>query len=245
MFDAQASTTPVFLPLHDVLSNLPAASLRMRDDQIEQEKGADFDTPFSAKAKEDARRFKVAGAPVPKPAVAADEEVVVVTEENESSASGTGSPSLESGASILAETADASSPIGTRTALQAALDTDDELDAKAVVGHINKMAGLKACAIMFADGLSLAGKLPEEYQAEGLCAMAPSLLQRIENHMVGTKVGALRAMTLSCTSAAITFLMQGNLCLAALHTTNDLTAELRERLACVVHELSRKYSNPV
>jgi len=159
--------------------------------------------------------------------------VLVLTEEDDSTA----------GVSIPAEAAGASPP--TRTALQAALDTDDELDAKAVVSHVNKMPGVEACAIMFGDGLSLAGKLPEEFGAEGLCAMAPSLLERIENHMVQTKLGTLRAMTLSCTSAAVTFLMHDNLCLAALHPTNDLAAEVRERLGCVVHELSRKYSNPV
>ena len=54
------------LPLHEVLKNLPTASLRMRDDQEEQEAGANFATPFSAKAEEDAKRFNVAGTPVAK-----------------------------------------------------------------------------------------------------------------------------------------------------------------------------------
>ncbi|MBA2430934.1 MAG: hypothetical protein H0V56_02315, partial [Chthoniobacterales bacterium] len=53
----------VVLPLHEVLKNLPAATLRMREDQEEQEKGANFATPFSAKAEEDAKRFNVAPTP--------------------------------------------------------------------------------------------------------------------------------------------------------------------------------------
>ena len=59
----------VMLPLHEVLKNLPAASLRMRDDQEEQEAGANFATPFSAKAEEDAKRFNIAGTAVAKPIV--------------------------------------------------------------------------------------------------------------------------------------------------------------------------------
>ena len=139
----------------------------------------------------------------------------------------------------------ASSDRPLRTPLQVALDTDEKLDAKAVVAHVNKTSGVKACAIMFSDGLSLAGSLPAELEAEGLCAMAPSLMQRIENHIVETKFGALRGMTLNCLKGAVTFFMHENLCLAALHSGGDLTTEAREKLSRVVHELSRKYSNPV
>jgi predicted regulator of Ras-like GTPase activity (Roadblock/LC7/MglB family) len=132
-----------------------------------------------------------------------------------------------------------------RAPLQVALDTDDQLDAKGVVDLINKMPGVKACAMMFGDGLSLAGNLPAELEADGLCAMAPSLLQRIENHMVETKLGELRGMTLSCAKGALTFFMHDNLCLAAFHGSDALTAEIREKLANVALELSRKYSHPV
>src|SRR2546430_1199235 len=60
----------VALPLQEVLKNLPAASLRMRDDQEEQDAGQNFATPFSAKAEEDAKRFNVPATPVTKPIVA-------------------------------------------------------------------------------------------------------------------------------------------------------------------------------
>ena len=56
----------ITLPLQEVLKNLPTASLRMRDDQEEQEAGANFATPFSAKAEEDAKRFNLAGKAVAK-----------------------------------------------------------------------------------------------------------------------------------------------------------------------------------
>jgi len=70
-------------------------------------------------------------------------------------------------------------------------------------------------------------------------------MQRIENHMVETKLGALRGMTLACANGAVTFFMHENLCLAALHAGDELSAEVREKLSRIVHELSRKYSHPV
>ncbi len=230
----------VLLPLQDVLKNLSSASLRMRADQVEQEKAADFATPFSAKAEEDAKRFNLADAmelrplkgmarqPATKGASAAPLEVLP---------SATQPVTPPEPAAIQNEN-------GIHTALQTAFEPYDELDAKAVVAHVGKMAGVQACAIMFGDGLSLAGNLPAVFQADGLCAMAPSLLQKVENHMGETKLGALRAMTLSCEQASVTFLMQNNLCLAALHSNEELAADVREGLTRAVHELSKKYSNP-
>ena len=236
-FDATAAA-PVSLPLQEVLKNLPVTSLRMRDDQEEQEQGANFATPFSAKAEEDAKRFKTSAAPVPKPVMQPIAEPVVPA-------------ALPIEPAIQEPTPPAVVPSvvkaavnGERSALQAALDTNDELDAKGVVNHVGKMPGVEACAIMFGDGLSLAGNLPENYEAEALCAMAPSVLQRVENHMADTKLGSLRAMTLSCAKAAVTFFMHDNLCLAAVHPKAELAAEVRERLSCTVQELSRMYSHP-
>ncbi|MDQ2919158.1 MAG: roadblock/LC7 domain-containing protein [Verrucomicrobiota bacterium] len=202
-FSAQEINAPVSLPLQDVLKNLPAASLRMRDDQEEQEKGSDFQTPFAAKAAEDAKRL---GPPVaPKPLKGLPQVVPTAPEEP-------------------------------------AVAPSKELDAKTMVADAAKMEGVKACAIMFADGLSLAGNLPGEFQAEALCAMGPSFLQRLGDHLAATKLGELRSMTLSCAKAAVTFFMHDNLCLAALHTKAELAADVRERLAQIVQQLSRKYS---
>ena len=281
LFDASDATATVSLPLQEVLKNLPSATLRMRDDQVEQEKGGNFATPFSAKADEDAKRFKVAGTPVEKPVAGAvpapapapapvappvgePEPVAATVAEPVPMAApapiampaiAAPAPAVTAPANVVPDVADteekakpkkkSAKVAAGRSALQTALETDDELDAKAVVAHVGKMAGVKACAIMFGDGLSLAGNLPEEYEADGLCAMAPSLLQRIENHMVETKLGALRAVTLSCSKAAVTFFMHDNLCLAALHSKDQLASDVRERLARAVHELSKTFSNPV
>jgi predicted regulator of Ras-like GTPase activity (Roadblock/LC7/MglB family) len=250
-----AEAADVLLPLQDVLKNLPAASLRMREDQVEQEAGSNFATPFSAKAEEDAKRCNIAGTPVAKPVVVMPAPEVA---QPVSVAAGVSPATLDKAAGTAATTGgDAAATTGgdttgktssdgpLRTPLQVALDTHEKLDAKAVVAHVNRIPGVKACEIMFADGLSLAGSLPAEFEADGLCAMAPSLMQRIENHIVETKFGALRGMTLTCLKGAITFFMHENLCLAALHSSGDLATEAREKLSRVVHELSRKYSHPV
>jgi predicted regulator of Ras-like GTPase activity (Roadblock/LC7/MglB family) len=240
LFQAGPGAVDIALPLQEVLRNLPATSLRMREDQEEQEAGQNFATPFSAKAEEDAKRFNVPATPVARPVRAG------VSPALEDPAADTDSATEESQAVDTAPTTEEkASDRPLRTPLQVALDTDEKLDAKGVVALVNKIPGVKACAIMFGDGLSLAGSLPEELETEGLCAMAPSLLQRLENHLVETKLGQLRGMTLSCLKGAITFYMHENLCLAALHADLDLPGETREKLSRIVHELSRKYSHPV
>ena len=252
LFQAGAGAVDVSLPLQEVLKNLPSTSLRMRDDQEEQEAGQHFATPFSAKADEDAKRFNVPATPVAKPVVpepdlAGRDSVEPKTAAPEPDRLDGVSPHQDSKgvAELNAAPEEKGSDRPLRTPLQVALDTDEKLDAKGVVALINKIPGVKACSILFGDGLSLAGSLPAEIQTDGLCAMAPSLMQRVENHLVETKLGPLRGMTLSCTKGAITFYMHENLCLAALHADIDLPGETRDKLSRIVHELSRKYSHPV
>ena len=57
LFLPDAVEAPVQLSLPNVLANLPGDSLRMRDDQEVFAQDEIFETPFLAKAKEDARRF--------------------------------------------------------------------------------------------------------------------------------------------------------------------------------------------
>jgi predicted regulator of Ras-like GTPase activity (Roadblock/LC7/MglB family) len=239
LFQAGPGAVDVLLPLQEVLKNLPATSLRMRDDQEEQEAGQNFATPFSAKADEDAKRFNVPASPVPKP-IAPEPESKVAEPAKAAVAEVKGEDAVPN---PTAQEEASDRPL--RTPLQVALNTDEKLDAKGVVALINKIPGVKSSALLFGDGLSLAGSLPPELETEGICAMAPSLMQRLENHLVDTKLGLLRGMTLSCTKGTITFYMHENLCLAALHADLDLPGETREKLSRIVHEMSRKYSHPV
>jgi predicted regulator of Ras-like GTPase activity (Roadblock/LC7/MglB family) len=259
LFQAGEGTLDVSLPLQEVLKNLPTTSLRMRDDQEEQEAGQNFATPFSAKADEDAKRFNVPAVPVAKPAMPElktvesgspreTEAADTAATTGEGKAVDTAAATREGNAADTAaatEEKERSSDRPLRTPLQVALDTDEKLDAKGVVALVNKIPGVKACSIMFGDGLSLAGSLPTDLETDGICAMAPSLLQRVETHLADTKLGLLRGMTLSCVKGVITFYMQENLCLAALHANGDLPGETRDKLSRVLHELSRKYSHPV
>ena len=242
LFQAGPGAVDVALPLQEVLKNLPAASLRMRNDQEEQDAGQNFATPFSAKAEEDAKRFNVPATPVAKPAVP---EPVAESAGAPKAVAESEDGVAHSATATEEKTEQNAGDRPLRTPLQVALNTDEKLDAKGVVALVNKTPGIKSCAILFGDGLSLAGSLPAELETDGICAMAPSLMQRIENHLVDTKLGLLRGMTLSCAKGAITFYMHENLCLAALHADVDLPADTRERLGRIVHELSRKYSHPI
>lgn len=237
LFQAGPGAVDVALPLQEVLKNMPAASLRLREDQEEQHAGENFATPFSAKAEEDAERLKVPATPVAKPT-----EPVEKSTTDGAPTIAHETPAVETAIVPEEKTSERRT---LRTPLQVALDTDEKLDAKGVVALVNKIPGVNACSILFADGLGLAGGLPPELGADGLCAMAPSLMQRLENHLVDTKLGLLRGMTLSCVKGSITFYMHENLCLAAHHAEADLPAEARDRLSRIVHELSRKYSHPV
>jgi hypothetical protein len=70
--------------------------------------------------------------------------------------------------------------------------------------------------------------------------MAPMLLQRIETHMVESRLGSLEAVTVRSTQSAITFFIKPNICLAALHCdTGSLPLETRTQLGELAENLSR------
>jgi predicted regulator of Ras-like GTPase activity (Roadblock/LC7/MglB family) len=229
LFKIGEQAADVILPLQDVLKNLPVTTLNMRTDQVVLEAGPSFVTPFSAQADEDAKRFN------PKSANVAGTPVAPVKVEE-----ATQSEVVQPATAAKREPFNLE-PTAAAAPAQAAVETD----AKAVVEELKNLAGIKGCAFMFGDGLSLAGSLPPEYETEGLCAMGPALMQRIQSHMVETKLGVLESMSLSCTKGAISFFVHQNLCLAAFHTDQQLATEVREKLAHTVHELSQKYSHPV
>ncbi len=119
---------------------------------------------------------------------------------------------------------------------------EKKLDPKEVVAQAAALPGVKACAITFSDGLSLAGELPEEIAAEGLCAMAPAILERVEQHMRETKLGSLVAVTLYTTGSAVSFFAHGNICLTALHAAGSLPPQTRTEIGQLVEKLSRTYA---
>ena len=124
----------------------------------------------------------------------------------------------------------------------AKIDIEEKIDAKKMVTRASALPGVAGCSITFADGLILAGNLPKEIAAEGLCAMAPSLLQRIDKHMLDTGLGSLMGLTLHCAKSAFTFFMHGNICLGALHADGEFSPETQSKLAEMAQKLSRTYA---
>src|SRR5438874_7857764 len=202
LFQADEVKTPVAVPLEEVLKHLPATILKLRDDQEDFAIDTDFETPFSAKAKEDARRFATDKSSTEKISDQATEQ-----------------PKFD-----IAQVA------------------EKKVDPKEVVAQVSALPGVKACAITFSDGLSLAGELPGEIAAEGLSAMAPALVKRIAQHVRETKIGSLVAVTLYASRSAVSLFAQGNICLAAVHAEGSLLAQTRTQIAELVEKLSRVYA---
>src|SRR5947209_1968461 len=199
LFQIDEAKTAVALPLEEVLKNLPATILKLRDDQEGFALDTDFETPFSIKAKEDAQRF-AAGKVTEQPAVEAKIDVTPAAEKR--------------------------------------------IDPKEVVAQASALAGVQACAITFSDGLSLAGELPEKIAAQGLCAMAPAILERIAQHVRETKLGSLVAVTIYTSGSALSFFAQRNICMTALHAEGSLPPQTRTQIAELVEKLSRTYAQP-
>ncbi|MEO5717602.1 MAG: hypothetical protein ABIR29_03415 [Chthoniobacterales bacterium] len=235
LFKADATDQPVVLPLQEVLQNLPDESLQLRGDQEEIVLTETFETPFSTKAAEDAARMKVASGPIAKPPIAIAPSVP---------AAAAPAPVLAPKPVDVVEVAAVPAAPAVRSALQVAFDTDEELDAKSIVAHTSKLPGVKACAIVFSDGLSLAGNIPAEYQTEALCALAPSLVKRINDQMIGASLGPLNGITLYCAKTPVSFFAHGNICLAALHSAGEIAAEVRARLSCAAREVAKMYTQP-
>jgi hypothetical protein len=297
LLNVDPGETPISLPLEEVLKNLPATTLRLRDDQEETVIAETFETAFSIKADEDARRLHADAGLAPKVAEKTAEPpeiqekaekalegrpaLALAKEEKPESQSVVARANALPGGQEAAVAELSHAPISIKAAeeaeqfpprsetvsnvsekpkqarvprkveaepenLSAVLsEKEEKLDPKSVVARVCALPGVAACAIAFADdGLTLAGSLPAELAADGLCAMAPSLLQKVDNHMRDTKLGLFTAMTLHCTQWPLTFFTHGNICLTALHAGGELTPETRTELARITQELSRTYSQP-
>jgi hypothetical protein len=222
LFQPDVANTEVLLPLQEVLKNLPDGVLNLRPDQEKVVAEKEIETPFSIRAKEDAKHFIVPAQSVPalvtKPAVEPKPEAKVEMK-----------PAQRIEAAKLEHVEG---------------EEGSQIDVKEVITRTGALAGVKACAIMFSDGLNLAGTLPPQMRVDGLCAMAPSLLQKIDNHMRETKLGNLVAVTMYAEAQAVSFFAKGNICLAVLHGEEALAAEARGEIADLVEKLSRTYTHP-
>ena len=221
-FQLEENETPVALPLQEVLQHLPDESLQLRGDQEMPEIGEAFETPFSKKAAEDAARFTAAPTPAPKPAPEVAGEA------------------LPGSATLATTDLPGSTPPATTT--PPATQGSARPDPKAIVAEASALPGVSACAVVFSDGLSLAGNIPAESGAEALCAMAPSIMKRLGDQLSEANLGSLDGLTLFCAQRPISFFAHGNICLAALHSEAELAPATRFRLNSTAQELARAYA---
>jgi predicted regulator of Ras-like GTPase activity (Roadblock/LC7/MglB family) len=223
---------PVSLPLPEILQNLPDESLQIRDDQVEVQTPQLFETPFSQKAAEDAARLNAPAGPIAKSLALARESDPLVA------------PKAEAPAVSLPTLGLSQPPPPMQSQLPPEAGTNVTADAKSTVSQLSKLAGIKACAVVFSDGLSLAGNLPAEYEADALCAMAPEIMKRLDQQMAGANLGDLQSLTVFCAKAPVSFFSAGDICLAALHSTASLPEETRGQLGRATQELARTYARP-
>lgn len=357
----------VQIPLQEVFQNLPGNALSMRTDQVSEEVGIAYPTPFSQKAEEDAQRLGMSAAaapvaPAPEAAVEApapeveaaavipepvqeetsDESFGAVFEESASPAPVTEEaplaempvaeeapardlpldlaetfgtepaqeetpiagqpeetlapvqgihpsepvveppvaaepPPVAEALAVLESTAPAESdrevapeaapqpapavemppvptpgtaPVSARSAgvstqdseLQTLFMTEEELDAKSVVRLVCQLPGVTGCAVMFADGLRLAGNFPAG-DAEGFSAMAPPFFKRTSNFVGESSLGTLDAVTLYTDRGLLSFFLHEDICVSVRHTGRGFLPGVREKLAVVTRELARMYSS--
>jgi predicted regulator of Ras-like GTPase activity (Roadblock/LC7/MglB family) len=260
LFLPEAVEAPVQLSLPDVLANLPGDSLRMRDDQEVFAQDEIFETPFLAKAKEDAERFAqspevthahqpVAQAlKVETPRVELPSEVIAKAPEATTPAV----PKIEPPPKVQAPRIQAPAPVdrlgisivpaaASPAALAKIAPEAPKFDAKAAITQACALAGVSACSVTFADGLIIAGNIPDDMHMEGLSAVAPTMLKKLEKHMCETQLGPLTCITVHGEKSPVTFFSAGNLCLTAVHNGCELSAESRRELSRITQELSRTY----
>ena len=126
--------------------------------------------------------------------------------------------------------------------LQTLFMTEDELDAKGIVRLVSALPGLEGCAVMFEDGLQLAGNFPSESDMEGFSAMAPPFFKRTRNFTGEINLGALHALTLHTERGLVSFFMHEHICLSVRHAGRGFLPGVREKLEVVTRELARMYA---
>ncbi len=126
--------------------------------------------------------------------------------------------------------------------LQALFMTEEPLDAKNIVKHTSRLPGLSGCLLMFADGLPLAGNLPEPFSQDAFSAIVPRFMSRIEDYSRELQLGEVDTVTLHTDKGPVSLFMHGGVCMALLHSKTRFLPGVREKLAMVVREVSRLYS---
>ena len=127
------------------------------------------------------------------------------------------------------------------SALQILFMTEEELDAKTIVKLVCQLPSVTGCAVMFEDGLRLAGNFPDG-DTQGFSAMAAPFFKRASRFVSELELGSLQTFTLHTENGLLSFFMHDNICVGVRHTGRGFMPSVREKLEVVTRELARMYA---
>ncbi len=119
--------------------------------------------------------------------------------------------------------------------------TEEEMDAKTIVKLVCQLPSVNGCAVMFEDGLRLAGNFPAS-NTEGFSAMAAPFYKRAVRFVSELELGTLQAFTLNTENGLLSFFMHDNICVSVHHAGRGFMPGVREKLEVVTRELARMYA---
>lgn len=120
---------------------------------------------------------------------------------------------------------------------QAALMTDDELDAQKIAQLIARLPGLTACLIAAPGGLTTAGEIPPGFNPGEIREIARDLFQTAARNAARLGTIAPRTVTLHGEPPISLFLERG-VCLAVLHTDRGFLPGVREKLLILAEQVA-------
>lgn len=127
--------------------------------------------------------------------------------------------------------------------LQALFMTDEELESRSITRLATELPGIAACMVMFSDGLRIAGELPETFNSEAFCAIAPHFYQRVEKYAGDLALSRPRTVTIYTDDHHVSLFLHEPVCVAVLHQNRGFMPGVREKFLVIVEELAKLYSN--
>lgn len=219
------------ISLSEIVKNLPTESIKLREDQLEQEVDPnEFETPFNTTP-------DTISTPPVKPA--ALDSAIPAGGRSPLKAKPQVTPSISNYTTRKLNSVGSKFP----SPMHAALGTQESLDAKKVVKLASALPGVASLTIITEDGLSLAGNLPSFMDPEGFSAMAPQLHRKMAGHTVDMKLGELKTLSFTTENHAVTIFTSGPMTIAVLHQNqSDLGHGVKEKFVAIVEGLAKKYN---
>ncbi len=126
-------------------------------------------------------------------------------------------------------------------ALQEIFMTEESMEARSVLAHILKLPGITGAMLGTPDGLKLAGALSSKFDADALCAITPSLLNRLGKFSEEVNMGALNSLTLEVSNTLLSIFSSNGVSLFIEHQRKEFAPGIRARLSSIIRHLSDIY----